>query len=50
MEKINKISDEELEIVNTYTPEPQVNRIVVTKSQLLTNKAKIEDLLKKFDK
>ena len=47
METITKISDEELEIeVQREAPAPEKH--IITKTQLLADKKKIEDLLKKF--
>ena len=43
-ETINKISSEELEIVQSRT-----RKTTITKTELLERKAKIEELLKKFE-
>ena len=47
VEKITKISDEELEIeINQPAPAPE--KVRISKEQLLAEKKRIEDLLKKF--
>ena len=47
VEQITKISDEELEI-EISLPAPAPEKHIITKTQLLADKKKIEDLLKKF--
>ena len=43
-EKITKLNDEELEIVNTTE-----HKIKISKTQLLANKVKIEEMLAVFE-
>ena len=42
MKEINKISDEELELVET-------ERTIITKTRLLNEKKAVEDMLAKFE-